>query len=160
LSDMHSLPTRRSSDLVHTEDLAYYGDFNVPLDAYLFTLGEDGLKFRVNLLTHEQVYDDVVKANKTYKPNYVERDAMKIFADGAFVANTALVSEPYEHTDQHGLQIHSKEKLEAMVKNARSNDDAIAVHMIGDQAIEMVLDAIEKYPVAKGKHDRLIHISL
>ena len=47
-----------------------------------------------------------------------------------------------------------------MVKNARSNDHAIAVHMIGDQAIEMVLDAIEKYPVAKGKHDRLIHISL
>ena len=145
---------------VHTEDLAYYGDFNVPLDAYLSTLGEDGLKFRVNLLTHEQVYDDVVKANKTYKPNYVERDAMKIFADGAFGAKTALVSEPYEHTDQHGLQIHSKEKLEAMVKNARSNDDAIAVHMIGDQAIEMVLDAIEKYPVAKGKHYRLIHISL
>lgn len=68
---------------VHTEDLAYYGDFNVPLDAYLNTLGKDELKFRVNLLTHEQVYEDVVKADKTYKENFVERDAMKIFADGA-----------------------------------------------------------------------------
>ena len=43
---------------VHTEDLAA-GDFNVPLDAYLKTLGQDALKFRVNLLTHEQVYEDV-----------------------------------------------------------------------------------------------------
>lgn len=145
---------------VHTEDLAYYGDFNVPLDGYLSTIGEEDLKFRVNLLTHEQVYDDVVQADKEYKPNYVERDAMKIFADGAFGAQTALVSEPYEHSDNQGLQIHTVENLEAMVQNARSNGDAIAVHMIGDQAIEMVLDTIEKYPVPEGKHDRLIHISL
>ncbi|CEA01235.1 N-substituted formamide deformylase precursor [Jeotgalicoccus saudimassiliensis] len=144
----------------HTEDLAYYGDFNVPLDAYLNTLGEDALKFRVNLLTHEQVYEDVVAADKTYKENFVERDAMKIFADGAFGAKTALVSEPYVDSTDKGLQIHTVEKLERMVQTARSNNDAVAVHMIGDRAIEMVLDAIEKYPVPEGKHDRLIHISL
>lgn len=144
----------------HTEDLAYYGDFNVPLDAYLQTLGEKELKFRANLLTHEQVYEDVVKANKAYKKNYVERDAMKIFADGAFGAKTALVSEPYVNSDDQGLQIHTREKLEEMVQTARKNKDAIAVHMIGDRAIEMVLDTIEKYPVAEGKHDRLIHVSL
>lgn len=145
---------------VHTEDLAYYGDFNVPLDAYLKTLGQDALKFRVNLLTHEQVYEDVVQADKKYKENFVERDAMKIFADGAFGAKTALVSEPYEGSNDEGLQIHSEEKLHEMVQTARSHGDAIAVHMIGDRAIEMVLDAIEKYPPKNNKHDRLIHISL
>ena len=144
----------------HTEDLAYYGDFNIPLDAYLNTLGKDALKFRVNLLTHEQVYEDVVKADKTYKQNFVERDAMKIFADGAFGAKTALVSEPYVDSTNKGLQIHTADKLEEMVQTARANNDAVAVHMIGDRAIEMVLDAIEKYPVPQGKHDRLIHISL
>ena len=144
----------------HTEDLAYYGDFNIPLDAYLNTLGKDALKFRVNLLTHEQVYEDVVKADKTYKENFVERDAMKIFADGAFGAKTALVSEPYVDSTNKGLQIHTADKLEEMVQTARANNDAVAVHMIGDRAIEMVLDAIEKYPVPQGKHDRLIHISL
>ena len=144
----------------HTEDLAYYGDFNIPLDAYLNTLGKDALKFRVNLLTHEQVYKDVVKADKTYKENFVERDAMKIFADGAFGAKTALVSEPYVDSTNKGLQIHTADKLEEMVQTARANNDAVAVHMIGDRAIEMVLDAIEKYPVPQGKHDRLIHISL
>ena len=144
----------------HTEDLAYYGDFNIPLDAYLNTLGKDALKFRVNLLTHEQVYKDVVKADKTYKENFVERDAMKIFADGAFGAKTALVSEPYVNSADKGLQIHTADKLEEMVQTARANNDAVAVHMIGDRAIEMVLDAIEKYPVPQGKHDRLIHISL
>ncbi|WP_256440465.1 amidohydrolase family protein [Jeotgalicoccus sp. WY2] len=36
----------------------------------------------------------------------------------------------------------------------------LLMFICGDRAIEMVLDAIEKYPVVKGKHDRLIHISL
>lgn len=145
---------------VHTEDLAYYGDFNIPLNAYLKTLGKDDLKFRVNLLTHEQVYEDVVASDRQYKENFVERDAMKIFVDGAFGAKTALVNEPYIDSTDKGLQIHSVKKLEEMVQKARSNNDAIAVHMIGDQAIEMVLDAIEKYPVPVNKHDRLIHVSL
>src|SRR5699024_1666682 len=34
------------------------------------------------------------------------------------------------------------------------------VHFIGDKAAEMVLTAIEKYPVAAGKHDRMIHCSV
>ncbi|WP_256440464.1 amidohydrolase family protein [Jeotgalicoccus sp. WY2] len=89
----------------------------MPLDAYLNTLGKD-MKFRVNLLTHEQVYEDVVQAEKTYKENFVERDAMKIFADGAFGAKTALVSEPYEDSADKGLQIHTVEKLEQLVQTA------------------------------------------
>src|SRR5699024_11881620 len=80
---------------VHTEDLAYYGDFNAPLDAYLNTLGKDALKFRVNLLTHEQVYEDVVKDDNKYKVILVLRDAWKIYEDGDFGAKCDIVIEPY-----------------------------------------------------------------
>lgn len=145
---------------VHTEDMAYYGENDVPLNAYLNTIGEDALKFRVNLLRHESVYEEMVEKSPKYKKDWVDKDAMKIFADGAFGGRTALMKEPYEESDDTGLRIHTSENLEALVQKARRNGDAVAVHVIGDRATEMVLDAIEKYPVPEGLHDRLIHVSL
>lgn len=145
---------------VHTEDMAAYGPNDVPLNAYLNTIGKDQLKFRVNLLRHEAVYEEMIEKNPQFKKDWVEEDAMKIFTDGAFGGQTALMKEPYEGSEDIGLQIHTEENLEKLVKKARKNGDAVAVHMIGDQATELVLDVIEKYPVQKGKHDRLIHVSL
>ncbi len=145
---------------VHTEDMAAYGPNDVPLNAYLNTIGKDQLKFRVNLLRHEAVYEEMIAKDPEFKTDWVEKDAMKIFTDGAFGGRTALMKAPYEGTDDTGLQIHTRENLEKLVKKARKNKDAVAVHMIGDQATELVLDVIEKYPVQKGKHDRLIHVSL
>ncbi|WP_411843363.1 amidohydrolase [Salinicoccus sp. HZC-1] len=144
----------------HTEDMSNYGPYEMPFKAYLSTLGPDKKKFRVNLLRNEKVYAQMVEDAPAYLEDWVEKDAKKIFIDGAFGGKTALLKEPYAGTENHGLQIHSRENLEAMVKRARDNDDAIAVHMIGDKACELVLDAIEKYPVPRGKHDRLIHCSL
>lgn len=144
----------------HTEDMSNYGPYETPFKAYLATIGPDKKKFRVNLLRNEKVYLQMIEDDPVYLEDWIEKDAMKIFIDGAFGGKTALLKEPYEGTDNHGLQIHSREDLENMVKRARENDDAIAVHMIGDKACEIVLDAIEKYPVPKGKHDRLIHCSL
>lgn len=159
---MHAVKHLQSLGIAnaHTEDLAYYGDHNLPLKAYTETLGKERLKFRVNLLINERVYEDVVKSNYTYEENFIELDAMKIFIDGAFGGKTALLSEPYVGSDDTGLQIHSIENLERMVQTAREHNDAIAVHVIGDKAAEIVLDAIEKYPAPKNKHDRLIHVSL
>lgn len=145
---------------VHTEDMAAYGPNDVPLNAYLNTIGKNQLKFRVNLLRHEAVYEEMIEKNPQFKKDWVEEDAMKIFTDGAFGGQTALMKEPYEGSGDIGLQIHTEENLEKLVKKARKNGDAVAVHMIGDQATELVLDVIEKYPVQKGKHDRLIHVSL
>lgn len=153
---LHSLGVANT----HTEDMSYHGPFEVPLKAYLNTLGPDKLKFRVNLLRHEQVYEQMVDSDFSFIPNWVEADAMKIFIDGAFGGKTALLKEPYQGSTDTGLQIHSKDELEKRVKSARSNGDAIAVHVIGDKAIEIILDIIEKHPAPEGKHDRLIHVSL
>lgn len=144
---------------VHTEDMAYYNDFNTVLAAFYQTIPENR-KFRVNLLRHEEVYEEMKRANLKEVDEWIHFGAMKIFQDGTFGSETALMNEPYVGTDNTGLQIHTQEKLEKLVQTARKYDDEIAVHFIGDKAAEMVLTAIEKYPVASGKHDRMIHCSV
>lgn len=143
----------------HTEDMAYYNDYQIVLDAYKQTIPENR-KFRVNLLRHEEVYNEMKEASLSEVDEWIHFGAMKIFQDGTFGSETALMNEPYVGTDNTGLQIHTQENLEKLVQQARKYDDEIAVHFIGDKAAEMVLTAIEKYPVAEGKRDRMIHCSV
>lgn len=143
----------------HSEDMAYYGDYKIALDAYYETIPKNR-KFRVNLLRHEMVYEAMKEANLKEVDEWIHFGAMKIFQDGTLGSATSLMNEPFIGTDNTGLQIHTQENLEKLVKRARKYDDEIGVHLIGDKATEMVLTAIEKYPVAEGKHDRLIHVSV
>lgn len=149
---------------VHTEDLGYYNDYKDVLNAYHSVVGIDEQQkpFKVRLLRHHSVYEQMIEEGATFKEGWLEPDAMKFYADGAFGGSTALLKEPYlndKSSENYGLAIYSQEELEQKVKLARSYGGAIAVHMIGDKACEMVLDAIEKYPAPDGLRDRLIHVS-
>lgn len=144
---------------VHTEDMSYYGEYSKPLQAFKEVIGENR-KFRVNLLRHHTVFDDM-KAEATYDEPWIEPGAMKIFIDGALGGRTALLSEPYaDDPTTQGVSIHSQEDLNALVAKARSYGEAVAVHAIGDLGMEMIISAIEKHPVPVGKRDRLIHANV
>ena len=86
---------------------------------------------------------------------------MKFFIDGALGGKTALLSKPYSDTPEtSGMAVHTDEEIEELVKLARKYNEAIAVHVIGDGAVEKALDAIEKHPAPEGKRDRLIHVNV
>lgn len=141
----------------HSEDMSYFGKYTNPLTAYERVIG-DKHHFRVNLLRHHTVFEEMMEANPFYDEPFIEPGAMKIFADGSLGGATAALVEPYcDNPENKGLFIHTDEELEELVKLARKYNEAIAVHMIGDAATEQVLNAIEKYPVPAGKRDRLIH---
>lgn len=140
---------------VHTEDMAYYGHYKVPLQAYREVINNG---FRVHLLRHHEVFEEMQGEQPT---SFIELGAMKIFVDGSLGGRTALLSEDYsDEQGQKGVEVHSPEKLETLVKIARRYDENIAVHVIGDLAVEKILDLIEKYPVTEGKKDRLIHVNV
>lgn len=140
---------------VHTEDMAYYGPYEVPLQAYRETV-QNG--FRVHLLRHHDVFEQMHGEEPT---PFIEFGAMKIFVDGSLGGRTALLSEDYtDAPGERGIEVHTSQKLEDLVKLARSYKENIAVHVIGDQAVEKILDLIEKYPVEEGKKDRLIHVNV
>ncbi|HWL13746.1 MAG TPA: amidohydrolase [Ureibacillus sp.] len=141
----------------HSEDMSYFGKYTNPLTAYERVIGEKQ-HFRVNLLRHHTVFEEMMKDNLPFHEPFIEPGAMKIFADGSLGGATAALVEPYsDDLSNKGLFIHTDEQLEELVKLARKYKEAIAVHMIGDAATEQVLSVIEKYPVPTGKRDRLIH---
>jgi len=141
----------------HTEDMHYFGKFTNPLTAYHRVVGEKH-HFRVTLLRHNAVFEEMMEANAKFDEPFIEPGAMKIFADGALGGSTAALSKPYsDQPDNRGLFIQTDEELEELVKLARKYDEPVAIHMIGDAGVEQALNVLEKYPLTSGKRDRLIH---
>jgi len=141
----------------HTEDMHYFGHYSNPLKAFLQVIGEKH-HFRVHLLRHHAVFKEMMEDPIQYDEPFVEPGAMKIFTDGALGSSTAALSKPYsDNTSNRGLLIHTDEELEELVKLARSCNEAVAVHMIGDRGAEQIITLLEKYPAPIGKRDRLIH---
>ncbi|CEG22653.1 N-substituted formamide deformylase precursor [Planococcus massiliensis] len=142
----------------HTEDMGYYGhDYTKPLQAFKNVIGSDKLKFRANLLRAHSQFEAMME-HASYAEPFIDPGAMKIFADGSIGGKTALLSKPYnDDPSTSGVAIHSDEELHRLVAMARKHGEAIAIHVIGDLAMEKALDAIEAHPVAEGKRDRLIH---
>ncbi|MHA6259248.1 amidohydrolase [Sporosarcina sp. CAU 1771] len=143
-----------------TDDLGYYGHYGNPLQAFKNVIGE-GKKFRAHLLRRQTVFSQLMEENATYNAPWIEPGAMKFFIDGALGGKTALLSKPYSDTPEtSGMTVHSDEEIEEVVLLARNYGEAIAVHVIGDAAVEKVLDVIEQHPAPEGKLDRLIHVNV
>jgi len=141
----------------HTEEMSYYGHYMNPLTAYQRVVGERK-HFRVNLLRHHAVFEEMMMNNAQFNEPFIEAGAMKIFADGSLGGSTAALLAPYANDEQNkGMLIHTDDQMEALIQLARKYNEAVAIHIIGDGAMEQVLQYLEKYPVADGKRDRLIH---
>lgn len=143
----------------HSEDLNYFGGFNKTYAAFKNAINNEN-KFKAHLLVHHEVMMDMVKENLGYLDGttYVELGAIKIFADGALGGRTAWLTEDYsDDLGNKGVAIHETKDLEAIVKAARQHGLPIAVHVIGDQAVDEIAAIIKRYPLENGARDRIIH---
>lgn len=144
----------------HTEEMSYFGAYSNPLAAYNKIVGEKR-NFRVHLLRHHSVFEEMMENNAPFNGPFVEAGAMKIFADGSFGGSTAALLAPYANdASNKGMLIHTNEQMDKLIQLARSYNEAVAIHLIGDAGVEQVLTYLEKYPVPTGKRDRLIHCCL
>jgi len=147
----------------HTEDLNYYGGFERTFNTFKKVIEEDKIPFRAHLLVHHEVSEDFQSAGGSFLAGneWIEFGAIKIFADGSLGGRTALLSHPYaDDPSTSGLAIYTQEQLNEIVRKARSLKMPIAVHAIGDLAFEMVVNAIEEYPLIGLGRDRLIHAQI
>jgi len=96
--------------------------------------------------------------------NMVKIGGVKILADGSLGARTAALTEPYnDDPSTKGMSLYSQEQLNALVAKAHKAGLQLAIHAIGDQAVDMVLTAYEralKKESKKQHHHRVEHASV
>jgi hypothetical protein len=68
---------------------------------------------------------------------------IKLFSDGALTVRTAALRQPYVDGSGLGMLLHAPEELKEYITTAHSRGWQVAVHAIGDRAIELVLDCYE-----------------
>lgn len=70
---------------------------------------------------------------------------LKLLADGSLGARTAYLRNPYSDApDTRGIPVYTKDSLSELILSAHHAGMQIAVHTIGDGAVEMALDAFGK----------------
>lgn len=147
---------------VHTNDPDYLGGLHQTYRMYDELLNQEQHGLRCNLLIDYQ-YLPALKEQGMFAGFGNEKlqiGAIKIFADGAFGRRTALLSKPYhDEPGQIGEAMQTEEVLFNIVKDARAQFMPIAVHTIGDQALENVLNILDQFPKVMYR-DRIIHTSL
>ncbi len=85
--------------------------------------------------------------------SYNKIGPLKMFVDGSLGARTALMRQPY-HDDPStcGIEVLNQQELDTMVRMATEHTCQVAIHAIGDRAIEQVLNSYDS--VCKGSNPR------
>jgi len=90
--------------------------------------------------------------------------SIKILADGSLGARTAALEQPYnDDPSTRGMTIYNQRKLYNLVAEAHRAGFQVAVHAIGDRAVELVLTAFEralKQTPREGHRHRIEHASV
>jgi len=90
--------------------------------------------------------------------------SVKIFSDGSLGARTAALFQPYhDEPTRKGIMLYTQKKLNTLVMKAHKADFQLAIHAIGDRAIDMALTALEnalKEAPKKNHRHRIEHASV
>ena len=115
---------------------------------------EAGLAERTRFWAAPEAYDAASPANR-------ERiHGIKLFTDGALGVTTAAIHEKYRTADHHGMLLYSDPALQALISRY-SVEKPMAIHAIGDAAIDQVISAIEAARPAGVQHEiRIEHAQL
>jgi len=90
---------------------------------------------------------------------WMKTGALKGFVDGSLGSHTAAFLEPYSDlkTDS-GLFVNSEEDLYTWISNADKAGLQVAIHAIGDRAINTLLNIYERVEKENGMKDRRFRI--
>lgn len=79
-----------------------------------------------------------------YHSDFLSMGPLKLLQDGSLGARTAALSKAYEDSpSEKGMLVIPQAQLEAFLKKAKEHSMGAAVHVIGDEACESVLNAYE-----------------
>ncbi|WP_330270447.1 amidohydrolase [Lentzea sp. NBC_00516] len=126
-----------------------------PLEAAAYQRAQ--LPIRVQLMVSAHVLHDVVADPSDGIPRAIDLGlhtgfgndmlsigALKLWTDGGMMARTAALSEPYLGSGNAGRLAESEEFLRAAIIDGHHAGWQLAIHAIGDRAIDVTLDAVQE----------------
>jgi predicted amidohydrolase YtcJ len=94
------------------------------------------------------------------RPIQGEIHGIKLFTDGALGAWTAALHQPYRDRGGLGMLTYTPGELEGLLQRYLDVRKPIAVHAIGDRAIDQVVSAVEAVRRPAGSEIRIEHAQL
>ncbi|PHZ86384.1 amidohydrolase [Paremcibacter congregatus] len=131
------------------------------LNVYLRAQKKHNLKLRIYSfipLNYWKQLDKFVQKNG-YGNEWLRWGGLKGFLDGSLGSATAWFKEPYlGNTENSGFPVISTKKLHDMILGADAAKLHVAVHAIGDQANDTLLDIFESVENKNGRRDRRFRV--
>lgn len=140
---------------IHTDDLSYFNSYSETNDI-LYNLTSK-YPIRINTLINYDIFDEYIKSYNENK--YLNPIQVKLFYDGTISSKTAYLNENYLNENHNGFSVINKNELIDIIKTVRKYDKGVAVHVIGDKALDEVLAVINSFKKAS-ELDRIVHASL
>ncbi|HKL75690.1 MAG TPA: amidohydrolase [Halanaerobiales bacterium] len=140
------------------------------LEAYLELRENNEIPLRINLqmrIPSKKKMDEFEKRGLItgYGDDYFKIGPVKFVLDGSLGARTAALKEPYnDKKSTKGKKLYKQDKFNEICKYAADKDFQIAVHAIGDKAIEMALTgfdyAYENDQIATNNRPIIVHAQI
>lgn len=114
--------------------------------------------------TKEEVDDWFEHEHWKMREGSFKVSCLKLISDGSLGARTAFLKKPYaDDPTTCGIAIYTQDELNGLVLEAQKRDFPVAIHAIGDGAMEMCLNAIEHaknaYPEFSPRH-AIVHCQI
>lgn len=111
-------------------------DMLLPSDEFYEMIKNSELSERVSF------WADLKTFKTLSKDTQKDIKGIKLFTDGANGAATAAMAEPYK-TGEKGFLTYSDKKLTELMEESLEISNAVAIHAIGDRAINQIISATE-----------------
>jgi predicted amidohydrolase YtcJ len=122
--------------------------------------GELGLRVRMNYWSDH--LDAVLEAGlrTNHGSGMVETGAIKSFTDGSIGGRTAKLSEPYADGEETGQWVVDPDDLRELTARVDDAGLQLTYHAIGDEAIDLAVDAFEDCAAPGDSRHRVEHVEL
>ena len=126
-----------------------------------FRLREEGnLKLRVALMPFYKDYEKVLRLFDKYgEDDFIKLGWIKVFVDGSIGARTAYLKEPYIDKTSKGILLKTEDELISIIKELEAKNLRVAIHAIGDGAIDVCLNTFERADI-RFKGHRIEHAEM
>lgn len=154
---------------IHTDDFNMSVDYKRIIQAYSELAEEGDLPVRITqqcLVVNQEGLEGFIDCD--YKGlninDFYRIGPVKILADGSLGARSAALREPYaDQASTKGILIHNEHELKKMVETCQKFGYYVAIHCIGDKALELAIDSIDyarqKYPNTSLRHG-IVHCQI